>query len=57
VARNQAGQIYMTNKTAIVFGICLLAVILNDVTMNDSANLVFLGKYGLLLINWIAFWR
>jgi hypothetical protein len=47
----------MTNKTAIVFGICLLAVISHDIIMNESANLVFLGKQGLRLIGWIAFWR
>ena len=47
----------MTNKTATVFGICLLAAILYDVTTNDSSNLVFLGQEGLRLIEWIAFWR
>ncbi|MBL4749342.1 MAG: hypothetical protein JKX71_01940 [Amylibacter sp.] len=47
----------MTNKTAIVFGICLLAAITYDVTMNDSTYLVLWGKQGLRLISWIAFWR
>jgi hypothetical protein len=51
------GPIYMTNKTAIVFGICLLVAILHDVTMNGSENVVFLGQQGLRLIDYLAFWR
>jgi len=47
----------MTNKTAIIFGICLLAVVFYDIITNGGANLVFLGKQGLRLIEWMAFWR
>jgi len=47
----------MTNKTAIVFGLCVIAAITYDVKINDSANVVFLAQQGLRLIGWIAFWR
>ena len=47
----------MTNKTALVFGICLLVVIIYDAIMNGSENLVFLGQQGLRLIDYLAFWR
>ncbi|WP_193221970.1 hypothetical protein [Amylibacter sp. SFDW26] len=47
----------MTNKTAIAFGIFLLALIAHDVVVNGSENIVFLAQKGIELMDWIAFWR
>jgi len=47
----------MTNKTAIVFGLCLLAAIAYDAVMNGGNNLIFLGKKLLQLMEWMTFWR
>jgi hypothetical protein len=47
----------MTNKTAIIFGILLLGAIAYDIVANGSSNLIFLGKYGLRLLEWLAVWR
>ncbi len=47
----------MTNKIAIALGICLLAGLFYDTVQNGGANIIFLGKLGLRLIEWMAFWR
>jgi hypothetical protein len=57
MARVIRGLIYMTNKTSIVFGLCLMGAISYDMFMNDGANIIFLGQKGLELIELIAFWR
>ena len=47
----------MTNRIAIVLGAVLLGLILLDVLLFRSENLVFLGKKMFDLIEWMAFWR
>lgn len=47
----------MTNAFAIRFGGFVLAVLVLDWLLFDFANLLFLSKKGLDLIEWLAFWR
>lgn len=47
----------VTNSIAITLGILIAAAIAADVIIFDSANLVFLGKKGIELLEWIAIWR
>lgn len=47
----------MTDRIALIIVICVVLLIGLDVIAFDSANLVFLGKKGLELIEYLAFWR
>ncbi|MEM6618388.1 MAG: hypothetical protein AAF631_03710 [Pseudomonadota bacterium] len=47
----------MNNTFAIVLAALLGALILFDLRMNDGAILVFWGRQGLRLVEWLAFWR
>ncbi|SDN87992.1 hypothetical protein SAMN05216196_102420 [Lutimaribacter pacificus] len=47
----------MTNQIAIGLGLSILAAIGIDAFACDGANLLFLAKKGLELIEWLAFWR
>ena len=47
----------MTNPIAVVLGLVSIGMIIGDVVVYDSANLLFLGKKLADLIEWIAFWR
>ena len=47
----------MTNRIAIALGAVIVALILLDVLLFRSENLVFLGKKMFDLIEWLAFWR
>lgn len=47
----------MTNTLAVLLGAVILGGIAVDVAINDSTNLVFLGKKLLEFIEWVAFWR
>lgn len=48
---------YMTNRFAIAFGLFLVALIAFDVRANDGEYIVFWGRQGLRLIEWLKFWR
>jgi len=48
---------HVTNTLAVLLGAVILGGIAWDVAVNDSTNLVFLGKKLLEFIEWIAFWR
>ena len=47
----------MTNPIAIGLALLILAALALDAFAYDWANLVFLSKKGLELIEWLAFWR
>ena len=47
----------MTNTLAIVLGLAILCAVAADVMLWDSQNLTFLGRKGLHLLEWLAFWR
>jgi hypothetical protein len=47
----------MTNQIAIALALPILAAIGVDQALFDGANLLFLAKKGLDLIEWLAFWR
>ena len=47
----------MTNSIAVFLGLVIIGMIIGDVMVFDSANLLFLGKKLADLIEWLAFWR
>lgn len=47
----------VTNTLAIVLGLAILGAIVGDVTLWDGQHLTFLGRKGLDLLEWMAFWR
>jgi len=47
----------MTNSLAIILGLIFTCLIVLDVALNQGASLIFLGRKGLELMSYIAFWR
>lgn len=47
----------MTNRIALFLALFVTALILLDVYVFGSNNVIFLSKKLLELIEWIAFWR
>ena len=47
----------MTNRFAIVFGLFFLALIAYDLWAHDGGYIIFWGRQGLRLIDWVKFWR
>ncbi|WP_093031329.1 hypothetical protein [Roseovarius azorensis] len=47
----------MSNRIAIILGATLFVLIGADITMNESAGLVFAGRKLVDLIEYLAFWR
>ena len=47
----------MTNRIAIMLGALILLAAGFDITMNDSAGLIFAGRKLVDLIEYLAFWR
>ncbi len=47
----------MTNRLAIILGLVLVGAIGADYYLNESENLLFLGKKLFALLDWVAFWR
>jgi hypothetical protein len=47
----------MTNRIAFFLALFIIALVVLDVVVFDSKNLIFLGKKLLEFIEYIAFWR
>ncbi|SDH97287.1 hypothetical protein [Lutimaribacter saemankumensis] len=47
----------MTNQISIGLGVAVLVAIGIDAYAMDGANLLFLAKKGMELIEWLVFWR
>lgn len=47
----------MTDRIALALGAVVLAALAADIGLNDSAALIFLGRKGTDLVQWIVFWR
>lgn len=47
----------MTNTIAIVLGVLIVGALGLDYAVYGSEHLVFLGKKGLALVEWMAFWH
>ena len=47
----------MNTTVALLLGFTIIALIAFDYRANDAENLVFLGRKGWELIEWMAFWR
>ena len=47
----------MTNTIAVFLGLLILAAVGIDVMLNSGAASVFLGRRGIDLLQWLAFWR
>ncbi len=47
----------MTNSIAIGLGLLIIGGISLDYALFGSDHLIFLGKKGFELIEWMAFWR
>ena len=47
----------MTNMLALCFGALAIALVTLDYTLSDGANLLYLGRKLIALIEWMAFWR
>ncbi|MEJ8560345.1 hypothetical protein QTO30_03225 [Yoonia sp. GPGPB17] len=47
----------MTNKLALIIGVCIAALFAYDYVQHDWANTVFLMRKLTTLIEWMAFWR
>jgi hypothetical protein len=53
----RAGGDFMNNATAIILSVLILGAVAADSQMNESQNLIFLGRELLKIIDWLAFWR
>lgn len=47
----------MSNKAAIALGVTIVGLIAFDLRANDGEYLIFWGRQGLRLIDWMAIWR
>lgn len=47
----------MTNKIAFYLGLLITGAIVFDIAVYEGANLIFLARKMLDLMEWIAFWR
>ncbi|MCH2095082.1 MAG: hypothetical protein MK160_08185 [Rhodobacteraceae bacterium] len=47
----------MTNSIALGLGLFIIAGIAMDYVVFGGDHLIFLGKKGFALIEWMAFWR
>ncbi|MBM2576795.1 hypothetical protein JQC91_10820 [Jannaschia sp. Os4] len=47
----------MTDRVAFLVATCLILAVLADGALNDAGVLTFLGRKGLALLGWMAFWR
>ena len=47
----------MPDRAAYAIALLVILAVLADGALNDAAALTFLGRKGLGLIEWMAFWR
>ncbi len=47
----------MSDRVALIVGILITGIVLYDVIFRDSAEIIFLARKGMGLIEWLAFWR
>ena len=47
----------MTDRVAFALALVVLLAVLADGALNDASALTFLGRKGLALLGWMAFWR
>ncbi|MEM6940594.1 MAG: hypothetical protein AAF943_11690 [Pseudomonadota bacterium] len=47
----------MTNKIALILGVCLISALAWDLSFNEAQGVLFLTRAFLDLIEWLAFWR
>ncbi len=47
----------MTNRSALILAIVIVAAFVIDVALYGDEHVVFLGKKLAELIEWLAFWR